>query len=257
MTEGFPRTAALVPRLEERERTGSTNADLRALADDRVGWPHLSVLMTRHQTAGRGRLDRSWVAPEGAALAVSVLLRRLPAIPERGWIPLLAGAAMADAVAAAIGDHDVAVKWPNDVLVDGRKICGILAEASGAGVIVGAGVNTAMTAEQLPVPTATSFAVVDATVDEDALLAAYISGVDRLLALLLAGGDAVSSGLHEIVSSRCSTLGGPVRVVLPGDRTLEGTATGIDREGRLLVVADGVEHAVGAGDVVHVRRSGD
>lgn len=160
MSSDFPRSAALLPRLEVVDATGSTNADLRGNADDADAWPHLSVLLTRHQTAGRGRLDRRWIAPAGSALAVSVLLRDLPAEPAaRGWIPLAAGAAMAEAVAAQLPEATVVLKWPNDVLVDGRKICGILAEATPTAVIVGAGVNTAMTATQLPVPTATSFAV--------------------------------------------------------------------------------------------------
>ncbi|MBO0979370.1 biotin--[acetyl-CoA-carboxylase] ligase [Microbacterium sp. SD291] len=233
---------------------GSTNAELRTHVADAVAWPHLSVLVTENQTAGRGRLDRSWIAPPGASLAVSVLLRRLPDAGEaRGWIPLAAGLAMADAVAAQLPEHDVAVKWPNDVLVDGRKICGILAEAAADAVIVGAGVNTAMTASELPVPTATSFASLGATADADRLLADYLGGLDARLSALAASGDAVSSGLHEAVSARCATLGLDVTVALPGERMLEGTATALDAEGRLVVLSAGSEHPVSAGDVVHVR----
>lgn len=254
MSSDFPRSAALVPRLEVVDATGSTNADLRRNADDADAWPHLSVLLTRHQTAGRGRLDRRWVAPAGSALAVSVLLRDLPAEPAaRGWIPLAAGAAMAAAVAAQLPDATVALKWPNDVLVDGRKICGILAEATPTAVIVGAGVNTAMTASQLPVPTATSFAVQGVVVDEDELLRSYVSALDGHLCALAAADDATASGLHAAVTARCATVGQAVRVSLPGGSLLEGVAVGIDDEGRLLVAAEGTVHAVSAGDVVHVR----
>ncbi|MFK3679868.1 biotin--[acetyl-CoA-carboxylase] ligase [Microbacterium sp. NPDC090218] len=252
----FPLSRDTAPRLELVAHTGSTNADLRTYADDPDGWPHLSTLVTRNQTAGRGRLDRTWVAPAGAALAVSVLLRDLPLDPApRGWIPLLSGLAMAEAVTAQLPGHDVAVKWPNDVLVDGRKICGILAEATPDAVIVGAGVNTAMTAEQLPVPTATSFAASGVEVDEDRLLAAYLTALGRRLSDLVGAGDAVASGLHDAVTARCATLGQAVRVALPGDRVVEGIATALDAEGRLLVVSEGAERAISAGDVVHVRRA--
>ena len=254
MSADFSRARGIASRLEVLPHTGSTNADLRERADDAERWPHLSALITRNQTAGRGRLDRTWVAPEGASLAISVLLRALPTDPvARGWIPLAAGSAMAEAVAGQLPGHDVVVKWPNDVLVDGRKICGILAEATTDAVIVGSGVNTAMTAEQLPVPTATSFAMLGVDVDEDRLVADYLQALDAHITGLAAADDAVASGLHAAVTARCGTLGVAVRVSLPGDRTLEGVATALDEQGRLLVSADGNEHAVSAGDVVHVR----
>ena len=257
MNAGFSRSSAIAARIEELPSTGSTNADLRARAGE-AGWPHLSVLLTRNQTAGRGRLDRTWVAPAGSSLAISVLLRELPADPgARGWIPLAAGLAMAEAVAAQLHDHEVTVKWPNDVLVDGRKICGILAEATTDAVIVGSGVNTAMTPEQLPVPTATSFTVLGTEVDDDRLLSDYLRVLDGHLVALAAADDAVVSGLHAAVTDRCATLGLAVRASMPAGRVLEGTATALDREGRLLVSVDGVEHAISAGDVVHVRPAGN
>lgn len=250
----LPLTRALASRVDVLAAAGSTNADLRERAVDVHAWPHLAVLLTDNQTAGRGRLDRSWTAPAGASLAVSVLLRRLPGdVSARGWIPLAAGVAMSDAIAAQLPDHRVAVKWPNDVMVDGRKICGILAEATSDAVIVGTGVNTAMTASELPVPTATSFTVLGARVDADLLLATYLRELDALLVALAAAGDAVSSGLHAAASTRCSTIGRDVRVLLPGGETLVGRATALDDVGRLVVLAGDVETAVSAGDVVHVR----
>ncbi|MFJ6531896.1 biotin--[acetyl-CoA-carboxylase] ligase [Microbacterium sp. NPDC091662] len=253
----LPLARATARRLEVVADTGSTNADLRANASDAESWPHLAVLVTNDQTAGRGRLDRTWVAPAGSALAVSVMLRKLPADPAaRGWIPLAAGVAMAEAIAEQLPAHDVAVKWPNDVLVDGHKICGILAEATTDAVVVGAGVNTAMTIEQLPVPTATSFAALGGVADEDRLLAGYLEKLDAHLSALTVSEDAVVSGLHGAVSARCATLGQAVRVSLPAGRILEGTATAIDGEGRLLVESEGIEHPISAGDVVHVRPAG-
>ena len=250
----LPLARAIGSRIDVLPEAGSTNALLREAAADARDWPHLSVLLTENQTAGRGRLDRSWVAPAGASLAVSVLLRRLPAeIEARGWVPLAAGMAMTDAVAEQLPHSAVSLKWPNDVMVEGRKICGVLAEATGEAVIVGTGVNTAMTSAQLPVPTATSFAVLGVEVDADRLLATYLRRLDEVVSALARTGDAVSSGLHEETSRRCATIGQEVRVSLPGDRTLEGTATRLDASGRLVVVSSRVEHPISAGDVVHVR----
>ena len=250
----FPQAEAVASRFEAIDESASTNAALRALSSDAAAWPHLSVLLTENQTAGRGRLDRSWVTPAGSALAISVLLRDLPPSPElTGWIPLIAGVAMSQAVAAQLPEHEVAVKWPNDVLVDGRKISGILAESTGAAVIVGAGVNTAMTEQQLPVPTATSFAVLDERADADLLVAAYVRRLDDLLSSLAAWGDASRSGVHDAVSAQCASLGREVDVSLPDGTVLHGTALRLESDGRLCVRSDGIEHLIAAGDVVHAR----
>ncbi|UNK69743.1 biotin--[acetyl-CoA-carboxylase] ligase [Microbacterium sp. H1-D42] len=252
------RASAVASRLLTMPECGSTNAELRERASDAVAWPHLSVLLTDSQTAGRGRLDRTWNTPPGAALAVSVLLRDLPAaIEARGWIPLAAGVAMTDAVSAQLPEHQVGLKWPNDVLVDGRKICGILAEVSGVAIIVGTGVNTAMTADQLPVPTATSFAALGVTADVDRLVTDYLARLDRIVRDLSLAGDAGSSGLHTEASERCLTLGQDVEVSLPDGRVLRGRAVRLEADGRLVVddssAAGAVEIAVASGDVVHAR----
>jgi len=258
----FPASRRRVPGLVVVASSLSTNTELVASA---AGLPSGSALATLDQTAGRGRLDRSWVAPAGASLAVSALLRPvangapLP-LGRYGWIPLAAGVAMVGAVAAALPGREVRLKWPNDVLVSGRKASGILAELlpTGDGVVVGAGLNTAMTAEQLPVPTATSLAVEGAAVDDalvDRVLADYLGGLLELVdGYAAAGGDADRSGLRARVLAVCATLGRPVRVELPGGEELRGIATDVDAEGRLVVRDDtGASRAVAAGDVTHVR----
>jgi len=251
----YPNASVAAARLEVVPFAGSTNADLMQKASDAAGWPHLSVLLTDDQRAGRGRLDRQWQTPAGASLAISVLLRDL-AFPaeQRGWIPLAAGLAMADAVAAQLPESQVGVKWPNDVLVNGRKICGILAEASGSDVIViGAGVNTAMTSEQLPVATATSFAVEGVPCDSDLLVAGYLARLDAHISGLVEHGSAQRSGLRTAVSARCLSLGQEVRVHLPGDRELQGQALRLTQDGQIVVATAAGEIAVAAGDVVHLR----
>lgn len=265
--EGYPLAAAVSPRLQVAETVDSTNAMLlRDAAGDPDSHPHLSVLLTRDQRAGRGRLDRAWIAPPGTALAISVLLRvGAIEVADRGWIPLVAGAAMARAVATQLPDARVSLKWPNDVLVavagtsgaNGRKISGILAEvlpSDPMSVVVGAGVNTAMPTVDLPVPTATSFADQGVTADEDRLVAAYLTGLrDGIAALAVSGGVAVA----DDITSLCSTLGEVVAVSLPDGTSLTGRATRLDDAGRLVVETPGVagptEAVVGAGDVVHVR----
>jgi BirA family biotin operon repressor/biotin-[acetyl-CoA-carboxylase] ligase len=246
------------------ETAGSTNdvlADLvRAGAE-----PPFSVVLTLNQTSGRGRLGRVWTAPPERTLAASVLVRPA-ALPQSafpfGWVPLLAGVAMSTSVDALIGNGRTGLKWPNDVQVDGRKVCGVLAELvpSGDAVIVGTGINLTLAEDELPVPTATSLALAGVAErgDElvDLVLSLYLSTLRELLERLVAsGGDAELSGVHRVVSEWCRTLGREVRISLPGGDDLFGVATGIDKTGRLLVRKAGVAvtTAVAAGDVTHLR----
>ncbi|PNW10152.1 biotin--[acetyl-CoA-carboxylase] ligase [Microbacterium testaceum] len=254
---GYPRAAAHSPRVQIVETTDSTNADvIAAVTADPAGWPHLSLLVTDDQRAGRGRLDRTWTAPAGTALAVSVVVdaTMIPA-EQRGWIPLAAGAAMTRAVGAQLTGHGgtAELKWPNDVLVDGGKICGILAEVvPGAPdtVVVGAGVNTRMSRADLPVTTATSFAAIGADCDDDRLLADYLDDFGKTLARLVH--DDVERVHHEI-EKLCATVGKEVTVAMPDGSALHGTAARLDRDGRLVVESGTIETVVSAGDVVHVR----
>lgn len=246
----LPLSRATVSLLDWRGSTASTNADLLAAAAD-PELPSWSVVATDDQTAGRGRLDRSWVAPAGTALAISVLVRGALAAPRASWIPLIAGLAMAEAIAAAGPAGRVGIKWPNDVLLDGRKVCGILVEGvpGTPDVVVGAGVNLTQRQEELPRLDATSLALAGVRdVDADRLLADYLT---TLRALLDPGRDA--EGIRAAVIARCLTVGTSVRVERP-EGVLLGTARDLDEAGRLVVVdGAGSVHAVAAGDVVHVR----
>ncbi|WP_292831377.1 biotin--[acetyl-CoA-carboxylase] ligase [Microbacterium sp.] len=254
-SEGYPLAAAVSPRLQVIDTVDSTNTKLlRDAEGDAQGHPHLSVLLTRDQRAGRGRLDRTWTTPAGSALAVSVLLRvSAVATADRGWIPLIAGAAMTRAIAAQLPRLHVTLKWPNDVLVEGLKICGILAEVLPSDphvVVVGAGVNTSMAVSDLPVTTATSFAALGHSADEDRLLADYLTYLrDDIAALAVHGGAAVAPKIAAL----CATIGADVSAHLPDGAVLEGRAVRLDDEGRLVVASDGVESVVSAADIVHLR----
>ena len=258
--------------------TGSTNADLLARA--RAGEAAGAVLVAEHQSAGRGRLGRGWVAPPRSSLAVSVLLR--PQVPAAGWswLPLLAGLAVVDGVTAVAG-LAAGLKWPNDVLgpvhgwgsgaptVD-AKVCGVLAEAVGEeAVVLGVGLNVSQTEEELPAqpsalaPPATSLVLAGAaSLDRDPLLRAYLRALgSRLARWEEAGGDAGAAGLAAAYREACRTLGQRVRAELPGGRVVSGRAEEVDAAGRLVVAPDGsagdgaapAPFALSAADVVHVR----
>lgn len=227
----------------------STNSELLALASD-PALPSFAALLTLDQTAGRGRLDRSWVAPAGSAVALSVLVRDALAHPLASWLPLVAGLALVETV-EPLAPGRVAIKWPNDLLLDGRKVAGILVEVAPGGRdgVIGTGLNLRQSAEELPVPTATSLALAGVATDVDALVAGYVS---RLRDELERPGPA--GRLRERVAARCATIGLDVRVTLADGSELLGRATGLDADGRLLVrPASGPEVAVAVGDVTHVR----
>lgn len=240
-------------QLQVVDETGSTNADLLAAAVQ--GAPARTALVAELQTQGRGRLDRSWVSPAGAGLTVSVLYR--PAAPPSswGWLPLLAGLALAGAIEDRLAPR---LKWPNDVVLGPRelKVAGILAQSSGGAAVIGMGTNVSNTAEELPVPGATSLALAGGSApDRASLLIALLSGLDRELARWEAArGDAAAAGLAADYRARCATIGSEVRVELAG-RSVSGLAVAVDDDGRLLVrpAAGGEPLPVSAGDVTHVR----
>ena len=164
---------------------------------------------------------------------------------------------MTDAVCGVVGGSPVGFKWPNDVQVDGKKVCGILAEVVPGGVVIGAGINVTMTADQLPVPSATSLVLAGAEPSElfDRLLARYLRSLAGIvLSLWATGGDAEASGLRAAAGERCATLGREVRAELPGGAELTGTAIGIDLLGRLEIrTRSGRVEPVAAGDIIHLR----
>ena len=221
-------------RVTVLEMTTSTNAVVAEQA--RQGAAHGLVVVAEEQTAGRGRLDRSWVSPPGAGLTFSVLVR--PSGPL-SWVPLLAGVGVAQALRHKC-EVDAVLKWPNDVLVDDRKLCGLLAEAVDGAVVLGIGLNVTTRREELPVAEATSLALEGATTtDRDTVLKAVLRGIADAL------GDDTRASYRQL----CTSLGREVRLELPGGESVTGTAEAVDDDGRLVV--DGTPYA--AGDVVHLR----
>lgn len=240
-------------RVEVLEQSPSTNADVAQRA--RAGEPAGLVLVTEHQTAGRGRMDRVWVTPPRAALTFSLLVRpdAVP-MPRWPWLPLLTGLAVVEGVRRATAVEAV-LKWPNDVLVAEQKVAGILVErvegAAGAAAVVGVGLNVSSTRDELPVETATSLELAGATaVDRSALLVEVLSSFSTLYDGWV---GAAGRGLRPSYTRVCSTIGRDVRVDLPTGEPLRGRAVDVDDDGRLLVDDGSLVRALGAGDVVHVR----
>jgi BirA family transcriptional regulator, biotin operon repressor / biotin---[acetyl-CoA-carboxylase] ligase len=254
------------------DETGSTNADVAGLA--RSGAPAGFVLVAEHQSAARGRLDRTWVAPARSGLTFSVLLRPadvtpgvmpdlragLPphsstGVPLAAWslVPLVVGVGVASALRRHAG-VEVDLKWPNDLMIGDRKLAGILAERIDDAVVVGVGLNVTLREAELPVPTAISLALAGATcTDRDTLLRAVLRGIgDEFLSWRRVEGDGERSVLPRY-RELCTTLGRDVRVDVGGDTTVEGRAVGIGADGSLVVETSIGRRSLSAGDVVHVR----
>jgi BirA family transcriptional regulator, biotin operon repressor / biotin---[acetyl-CoA-carboxylase] ligase len=251
----YPKTSLVASGLRAVPETGSTNQDLLALAQSE-NHPEFFTFITEYQTAGRGRLDRKWQAAPGSSVMASVLVR--PKFQEPagiGWLSLL----MAEAIKTALAELaiEAKIKWPNDVLVQGLKISGVLAEANSdlSCVVVGFGINVTQTTSELPTSSATSLLVAGATkVDRDELLAQTLSSFRHLYrALVEAGGDATTSGLRAKIIKSSATIGQVVEVSFPDGTTAVGEAIDIDASGRLQVLTSGKTLSVSAADVLHLR----
>ncbi|MFC4333733.1 biotin--[acetyl-CoA-carboxylase] ligase [Salininema proteolyticum] len=226
--------------------TNSTQDDL--LREAASGAPAPRVLLTELQLAGRGRRGRTWTAPARSSLMMSLLVRP-KAAPEH-WSLLTPLTALALAETLEGVGLSPAVKWPNDVLLDGRKTAGILAAADGGAAVIGMGVNVSTTREELPLPEATSLAVAGADpLDRNALASEFLT---RFASLYTAWESDPASVLGP-VRQRSATLGREVRVELPGGEALVGTAVDLTGDGGLVVASEGERRTVTAAETVHLR----
>jgi|EndMetStandDraft_3_1072993.scaffolds.fasta_scaffold04868_8 BirA family transcriptional regulator, biotin operon repressor / biotin---[acetyl-CoA-carboxylase] ligase len=239
-------------RLDVVEQTGSTNADLLARAaggEDIAG----AVLIAEHQTAGRGRNGRVWSSP-GAQLTMSVGVDAGGVPPDTwGWLPLATGVAVVDTV-AALG-VEAGLKWPNDVLVHGRKLAGILTEVAAAQrfIVVGIGLNVTLRDDEVPDADATSLRSLGVdTPDRSQLVVALLRALGTRFSRWQAANGA-DAGLIADYRARSVTIGSAVRAILPGGGEVLGVAQSIDEQGRLHIDSDAGIVAVSAGDVVHLR----
>lgn len=217
--------------------TGSTNADL--LASARAGAPHHSVLVANHQTAGRGRLDRTWEAPPGVNLLVSLLFRSRIARPLHQFTHIV-GLAARTAITTVFGVTPD-MKWPNDLLLGNAKVAGILAQGGSDFVVVGIGVNVGWA------PEGAACLAPKNDVGPLNLLRAMLSEIERLESMTVAE-------VRDEYVRNLSTIGQRVRVEMIDGRVLDGEALGIDDDARLEVRLDaGDVLRVEVGDVIHLR----
>ena len=210
-----------------------------------------TVVVAEEQTAGRGRVGRAWESPRSAGLWLSILLR--PEMPpaQLGWLPLVTGVAVVQAL-RTLTDAPLGLKWPNDIVVEDRdgvsKAGGILAERLSDGVVVvGIGINVDQAREELP-EGGTSLRLLGSDAARDRVLVAILGSLARAYREWCVGGD-----VSDDYARLCVTLGSAVRVEGAGG-PLEGQASGLGPHGELLVTeASGVTHVVSAGDVLLVR----
>lgn len=242
-------------KLLRYESLPSTNTEVARLAAQ--GAEEGLAIVADEQTAGRGRLQRTWVSPKGAGLYFSILLR--PKIPLDRWplVTLMAALAVAEALQESC-NLATDIKWPNDLLAGERKICGILAEVidieSGKGIVLGIGIN--LTNDAFPEELAgRAVSVAEATSqrpNRDAILNALLKALTRWYALLHE--DWGSERMLDAWVSRSSYAEGKLVKVTNGDETVVGLTRGLEKDGALrLEMANGVTTIVRAGDVVNLR----
>ena len=242
---------SIVTRVQWLDRCESTNAE--ALAAASAGARQGMLILAEEQTAGRGRHGRTWSAPPGSSLLLSLLVRPVVPAASQPLLPLLTGLVLAETVARHLPEADVAVKWPNDLLVDGRKAAGILVEAGAGAAVVGVGVNVDWRGVQRPAAFAEATSLAEAAgadVDRWRVLAGFLGVFSRRYEQWQELPAAFLDGYRQ----RSATLGKRVRVVAMDGSAIEGEATDIDRTGALLVrTPEGQTVSFNAGDVEHLR----
>jgi BirA family biotin operon repressor/biotin-[acetyl-CoA-carboxylase] ligase len=235
-------------RVSVVDLTASTQSDLAELVNSSVAKSG-EVIAAEFQSNGRGRLDRTFEAPPQSALLFSLYVAPKRARSDWSFISFLASLAMREVITENFVEDisdKVSLKWPNDILIGDRKVAGLLAQQIGDGVIVGIGLNVAMSADELPVPTATSLALSGSNnLDRNLLLSAFLNRFADIFEAWDSGGDFLEKYLQV-----SSTLGRQVRVEVLGRDSIEAEAVAITAQGAL-ILSDGTE--VNVGDVVHLR----
>lgn len=237
-------SAVLTPAIRHVEETGSTNADLLALAGS--GAAEGSWLVAVRQTAGRGRQGRAWQSPPGNLYA-STLVRLRPGDPQPATLALVAAVALDASVRAFLPDADgLAIKWPNDLLIGGAKLTGILLERQGDAVVIGIGVNLAHHPVDLD-RAATSLAAQGVEVAPGVFVEVLASEFARWLARWRGEGLAP---VRDRWIARAHPRGTPLSARAADGSVTEGLFDGLDSDGALLLrLADGTRHVMHAGDV--------
>ncbi|HZV53837.1 MAG TPA: biotin--[acetyl-CoA-carboxylase] ligase [Rhodocyclaceae bacterium] len=219
----------------------STNTLLMALAES--GAPSGTVIATEHQTAGRGRMGREWHADAASSLTFS-LLWRLPSGASPSGLSLAVGVAVAEAL-QTLGIDKVALKWPNDILLDGRKLGGILIELASTAAVIGIGLNLRLPAG-LPDEVRRGATALERDVDRNVLLGRLLAGLHGALEAFAADGFVALRDRWQALNAH---TGAPVRILSGFSAPLEGRCVGIDVDGALLLETAAGTQRVISGDV--------
>ncbi|HKR80986.1 MAG TPA: biotin--[acetyl-CoA-carboxylase] ligase [Nitrospira sp.] len=266
--EAFLLTESLGRRIHVHERLDSTNREAMAMAQAGAG--HGTLVLADGQTAGKGRMARTWFSPPGLNIYASVIIR-VPMEPSRmavwlSWLPLMAALGVAEAI-ETVADARVAVKWPNDLLIGERKLAGILCESGtspgvGAFQVIGMGINVNGMRTDFPEELQESATSIrqetGGLIDRNRLVAQLLTGLEsRMKELLSAGREPLARAYRR----RCATIGRTVKALLADGNECIGTAEAIAEDGSLTLVqtsASGTNQApvvrqLRAADIVHVR----
>ncbi|MEN9687110.1 MAG: hypothetical protein RL381_122 [Actinomycetota bacterium] len=227
------------------EVTGSTQEDISTLLAEkkiRSG----EVLATEFQSAGRGRLDRSFEAPQYSALMFSFFIEPKRETSDWSFLTLLTGLASIYALTTLDPASGPTLKWPNDICFGDKKVGGIIAQVQGSGVIIGVGINVGMSKSELPVEHATSLALENfPQLDRNLILATFLNTFEELLTRWQQGED-----LRHLYCERSATIGQQVRALHPDGSSQTGLAIGVSPVGEL-ILEDG--NRISVGDIVHLR----
>ena len=240
----LPLARAIVPDLEFMESVDSTNL---SLARKHEQLPDFSVLVAAEQTSGQGRAGRSWISESGASVSASVLLR--PQHPQNSsLITFLLAVSAHQGLKTLFPSLQVAIKWPNDLLIGERKVAGILATLNpDHSVVAGIGINLSV---QSAPDNAIALSEV-ASADFDSVLAAVLGKLKTNWTRWQQSAE--TDWLLDYLRVNCSTIGSTVRAELVTGESIVGKAIGIEQDGRLKVMAE-VEHLLAAADVWHLRK---
>lgn len=232
--------AGLTPywRVSVIKETSSTQSDLVKFVNTGKAQSG-EVLIAEFQSAGRGRLDRSFIAPPNTALLFSIYLENEI---DLSWLPLIAGIAVCDGLKELT---NAKLKWPNDILISNKKCGGILAEKIPTGVIIGIGLNVNQTQEELPIPEATSLAINGIEVNRNNLLISILHEFGRIIRHWPMNRVEIKAQYEQL----CETIGHEVEVTSPSGEITRGLASGINQNGELLVGSK----SINVGDVRHLR----
>ena len=229
-------------RVSVVELTASTQSDLVALVragDARAG----DVIAAEYQSGGRGRLTRTFDAPKSSALLFSFYIEPQRNRDDWGWIPLIAGVSVAQRLSA----FNAQVKWPNDILIDNKKVSGLITEVIGNGAVIGIGINVAMEPLELPVPTATSLFIEGAqSLTRNQLLPDLLKIFETNFVNWDSGSDEIMATYRQM----SATIGRKVRVEYPDGEVESAVAVSISGRGELVLDTGAY---VQAGDIVHLR----